>query len=1007
MFLLSTVVTACLTLIPLTTRALEQAVMKPPITLQPAVASALVIDIPIRSVGTQGPEAALEREYARLGPQAKALYPHGVTQRLVEYGTTRVFPAPANRTQAVLLARDRICDHLRFTAGRCPTAAGEIAISAGDSAAYGWTVGSQHEFSDVPEQNSPLTAAPPRLWTMTVVGIWEQVPDDHYWLGVRMGGNAKIQRDAGVTLDEWVTSVETVAGSPVHAVRSYPAEARAATVDDLPRAATQLEQAVKEAAEGVRIEAKVGDLVAEGAASAGQIRVLVPLVMGQLALLVIAVLMAVIRSAVGERRQEIALARLRGAGPTEARRLLAAELLPPVLLGVPIGAALAIGITALLNRFVLPAGVPVEVAWSTLAAALLSAVCGIIAVRSATAPLSRATVTSLLQRGHRPRTGLGPLVWVSLTLAVAGIVVVRTSTEPTPLALAAPTLLALALGLFVAGVMPRWAARASRRALRRGACGRGLVWAAAARRASFRGAVVITAVAICAAAVAANAWAVGERNRTLRAELESGADTVLELTGQELTAVEKLVREADPSGKQATVVVRAAPNDNAATKSLILRPHELQAVAFPSAVAGIDFAPLAPPKTEPLLVSGRTLSVEVSADLKAVQPQDAILRHATEKKAEGELVVRAAFTTPTGRRVELRLGAVAEHTEAPALLSTPFLCEETCRLDSVTLDATGATGGWHRQGTVTVRHLAVDGQELPVKDLSGWQPGPGLEARQAPDGGLEISLQAEGSVREIRRTDAPMPLPALIAGPLPTGSSDSRMDAKGLLGRLVPVRRAGILDQVPALADRGILLDREVAGRTGVRPGPGDTLEVWFAPHQSDLIATVKRQLSASGSGVLAERRFTEIKARYDASGSAWGLSFALVVAALSLLVAAVFLIVSALLGWRAAASDLAVLGLAGVPTSLGRRTLAAEQAVVGAIAALTGTAAGLLGALLATPLVPLFTKAPSRPLPDLGLDPVLAPVLAGATLFLIAVGAVAAARVARRADPALVREEW
>lgn len=132
---LAFLVGACVVLIRLATRSLEQGVVKPAVTLRPAVASALIVDAGLR----EAPASEVGQAAELLGPVTRRVYPRGVGNWAAD-GLTQVFPEPAPPNPAQLLVRDDVCAHLRFSAGRCPTAAGEIAVSESDSDAYGWRV---------------------------------------------------------------------------------------------------------------------------------------------------------------------------------------------------------------------------------------------------------------------------------------------------------------------------------------------------------------------------------------------------------------------------------------------------------------------------------------------------------------------------------------------------------------------------------------------------------------------------------------------------------------------------------------------------------------------------------------------------------------------------------------------------------------------------------------------------------------------------------------------------
>jgi predicted lysophospholipase L1 biosynthesis ABC-type transport system permease subunit len=91
-----------------------------------------------------------------------------------------------------------------------------------------------------------------------------------------------------------------------------------------------------------------------------QALVTVPLLMIQLGLLALFVLGLTLGAAVEQRRPEVAVARLRGAGRGGGRRLVLSELLPVVLVGVPVGTAVGLGLATVARRTVLDGAAPFE-----------------------------------------------------------------------------------------------------------------------------------------------------------------------------------------------------------------------------------------------------------------------------------------------------------------------------------------------------------------------------------------------------------------------------------------------------------------------------------------------------------------------------------------------------------------------------------------------------------------------------------------------------------------------
>ena len=136
-----------------------------------------------------------------------------------------------------------------------------------------------------------------------------------------------------------------------------------------------------------------------------QVRVIVPLLMAQLGLLAAAMLLSVAAAAVEQRRPEVALARLRGRSRDGARWLVVGELGLTVVLGLPLGLALAVGINESAGRLLLPEGVPFEVPWSSRRRAGRVGGRGAVAIWLAAQPVLSEPISSLLRRVARERAG--------------------------------------------------------------------------------------------------------------------------------------------------------------------------------------------------------------------------------------------------------------------------------------------------------------------------------------------------------------------------------------------------------------------------------------------------------------------------------------------------------------------------------------------------------------------------------------------------------------------------
>ena len=387
------------------------------------------------------------------------------------YGATAtVSPDTASSGSGPLLWRAGACDHVTVVDGRCPHAVGEIMVTGADARVFHYRVGSRLRVTGAVDD--AVAGRPAATGGLRVVGIYRQVRGP-YWFGRILAGRSGIvdtTPPVHVQHDTWLTARSTFETGTVPPLPSpstgidYPLDVAATGIDQLlelgPRI-TDLDLAAKKVATQGQ-DATVYSGLAQLAHSLGvereQSRVTIPLLMLQLGLLAVVVLWLVLAAATEQRRPEVALALLRGRGRAGARTLLLRELLPVTLAGVPLGVVAAAVLCWAARTLFLPGAAPFEVrpapVLTTLAAAVVLATLTLLAVRRVT----REPVETLLRRVPSRRAGWGLGVTETLVLAAAGTAVVAfvTGGLTGPIALAAPALLALVVGMLLAhATVPR------------------------------------------------------------------------------------------------------------------------------------------------------------------------------------------------------------------------------------------------------------------------------------------------------------------------------------------------------------------------------------------------------------------------------------------------------------------------------------------------------------------------------------------------------------------------
>ena len=176
-----------------------------------------------------------------------------------------------------------------------------------------------------------------------------------------------------------------------------------------------------------------------------------------------------------------------------------------------------------------PTGVPFELPSATFVAAVLSLVVALLAVAVVARPTLREPISTLLRRVPPRRAGwaVGVVDAVVVAVAAAGLVTLLSGNLSGPLALATPTLIALALGLVLAHVLIPLADTNARRLTARGRVVGGLTAVQVARRPAVRRIMAIITVATALTVFATDALVVGARNREDRAKVETGAEAVI------------------------------------------------------------------------------------------------------------------------------------------------------------------------------------------------------------------------------------------------------------------------------------------------------------------------------------------------------------------------------------------------------------------------------------------------------------------------------------------------
>jgi hypothetical protein len=1020
--LVSALVTTCALFAPLFVRTLEQGLLRAAL-LERDVADTTVV---IRASRTaENPTLTPADLVGMLPADATPWFGQPIGMLTAD---TRIPPAAGKDPSPVrLVARDDVCAHVDLSAGRCPSASGEVLISGVDADSWGWTQGTRFEAPD-PSRDPEPGGTPAPAVPLTVVGVYTARPDPSYWLRTAVQGKSGFLIAEGTTdlplVDDFLVAPDTFStGWAEGAVSAeFPLARERVSLSTLPDINASLAE-LDRPHEDMSVSSPVPGLVASVAAGRTIVQTLVPLLLAQLALLAVTVLVLVAHAAVEERRPEVALARLRGRSREGGSRVVMAELALSVVLGIPLGVLVALAGAEVLRRLVMPAGVPLEVRWPLGVAALVALAASLTSVYLAARPVLREPIASLLRRvPPAAARGLGVLDVAVVVVASVAVIGLVTGDVEGPTALLTPILLALALGLVGAALLRPTAVRVGRWSLSRGRLASGLAALSLARRPALRQVLVVVATATALATFAANAVVIGDRNRTARAELELGAPTVLETTGtvpaELAAAVDSLPAE---QRSLATPVVVSRPRDPSAVPTLLARPAEIARISYAGADLQRDGLPaLTPPVSPSIWLEDGQLTGTLAWRLSQFRTGDGpvgdyppnIIGASGLDLSVDPAPMRVGITVsmPDGSVFDRDLATVEQTESGRVAVRAPVLCPDGCRLAGLWLLSSDPWAE-HVAGRLELGGLAIDGTPLDLGGPETWlaPEGDAAQGTQTISGaGPDLVVDFDNTGRRLlsRRADVPSPTPVLLAGRPPADARGDDFSLIGLGGRPMAATAVAHVDALPAVTARGALADLDAQLRVGGPAPPGSSLQVWLGTEDPQVVDAVSAALAGRGLPVSTSTTITEARAQYDRSATGWGLLLGVFTGIAALLVSGLVVGLVALTSWRGVARDLTGLLVAGIPRAVLRSALRREQLVTVIAGVALGTACGVGGALLAMPLLPLFDSPAAVPAPD--FTPAWAVIGATALCALLVVGGVAvlAARtVVARAVPERLRE--
>jgi putative ABC transport system permease protein len=913
-----------------------------------------------------------------VGELRRQFQPAGFTSIGGGDATGSLTRADGASTEINLAYREEVCGHLVIT-GACPTAPGELVVSAATAAELGLATGDQLEVVQFEDERAEVR----------VVGVYQFVdPSDPYWGDgqlVGQGARATAEHEAAFTVEATLPDYRRV--TYTHELVAIPEAFAEADPEAL---WVGLEPALAElrrqqyAVTTSQLEGVVQRIIDDrrNVATGVGVGLAVLLLFGWFTLVVL------LRNAVVQLRGDVGWWRLHGVPPGRGWIVALGQSIVPLVGGVVLGATAGVGIGQLLGGDIVGDAGRRTALQLGLVLVGITVAGGLVAVVATQLGTLRTSVSDLIRRvpprRRRWRRSLVDVVLVTLAAAAVGQALTADDRSG-GLAMLAPPMAVLGLALVVGWAVPPLVAWLAARALRAGRLAVALVAASMARRPGIHRLFALVAVAVALLTTGLVGWDTAARTQWQRAALETGAHRVVTMATVDSERLLAAVRAVDPTGTEAMAVLRRPATGGQPAMLAVDSARLPVVVGWRDEYGGnVDevMAALRPAAPEPLLVTTERLVVVAAG----------------RDPAGTAVWLRVLLRTlTTGEPVEAVLGPLADRPDRFSM-DTPA-CAAGCRLVGFELLGPPTEAGYSRpsEGTrVEVSELAGADSTL-LAEPTRWRPavgrqqlGPTIAA--ATGGGLRLTmppvpeLPGDRALRPdgwVFAVDAPAPLPVLAAGWRPRSTEELRLAP--LTGLPVPAEVVGTAALVPLLGESGLVTDLEYAQRLMPFPNPGTTPEVWLSANARP---SIMDDLRAAGLRPLREESLSRQLDRLGAEGSSVAVRFQATVALVGLLLAAGAVLVLATqerTGW---AAELAALRAQGVAAAVVRVVSYGGLAAVIAAAVTTGLGAGLVGAAIARLLHPGFVDgwqvlpiAPLRPYPVAGVLVVTTAVLGGVVL--------------------------
>lgn len=733
----------------------------------------------------------------------------------------------------------------------------------------------------------------------------------------------------------------------------------------------------------------------------------VPLVV--LALLLLYVLVA---AAADVRRQEVALAKLRGFSSRKVVRFAVAEPAVVLLLAVPIGIGLAVLLERTVARTWLGSTPLVVTPQAVVSAVVVTAVALLAAFVAVLGVVREPLASSLSSVGRRrPASRWGLLAQGALVMLSAAAVVQIVTSDATRsssfVELLAPLFVAIGasvLAMVLIGIVARgWL----RRTADRGGLSPFLASRRLVRRQDLVQLVLPLLIATAMATFATSAWQVADDWRVSKAAASVGAPTVY-FSETSPSRLQWVTQQVDPEGRYLAAAIAPTPRTVDGGRVGLVDASRFARVAswddqWGTRGAGQVQDWLTPPsELDPVTFSGTRLAVELTdirleGDLNF--PVDLWIRYVSGSSGEERVIPLGNLPRTGDATID---GFVSE-------------CRQGCSLQQLFI-AGSSSSVTDAEGSLTIASVTANGDqpgEWRLDDADAWRPArpygesdsPPVQVSAGPEG-LTLVTTGEPAVIRITTTDVPAapPMVATDTTVLESVAGPDSVAGASVLGSRTPMELAGTAEALPLVGSNGGLSDLTAALRE-------------YGDLASEVLVTELLVADGTPDSVLADVRdrgvvLTDTRSeseelddlRSDAFSLGWRVF--LLVGVLTLLLAFLGVLALAVVQLRWRSYEVAALRVVGVRRRDLRRAIVTEYVALLGMAVVGGGLAAVASLLLVLPSLDIGTIETFDPAVDFGLRwTVMAAVLGVVMIVVLGIAFWISRRTVRLGTPATLRQ--